>query len=121
LFAEPQDVQMALFEPDCYAWRLFVALNWPAEPNSCKPDQARTLGAPGEVVWERWILKQDVYLKDAVAPMTWDANCQDPTVAKTLEPTAQFSARALLTGTAALGAAPTLDMADSLLFGGGAG
>ena len=53
-WAEPQDARQALFEPDGYAWRLFVALNWPADVRNREPDVGKVLGAPGSVVWEVW-------------------------------------------------------------------
>ena len=51
---EPQDTFAALFEPDRYAWRLFVALSWPANVANKEADASKTLGAPGTVVWETW-------------------------------------------------------------------
>ncbi|WP_041409767.1 hypothetical protein [Sinorhizobium fredii] len=89
---ESQDTTAALFEPDCYAWQLFVALNWPAKPNSCEPDSSRKLGDDGPVVWETWISKQNVFLKDAKAPPAWDDHCGGQTQAKELFPTAQIQA-----------------------------
>lgn len=89
---EPQDTQMALFEPDCYAWRLFVAFNWPAKQTGCGPDPVAKLGGPGEVVWERWIPKQSVYLKDAKKPPTWAEHCGVGSQPKQLTPTAQIQA-----------------------------
>jgi hypothetical protein len=51
---EPQDTAAALFEPDKYAWKLFVALNWPADPAQKVADPSKPFGAPGPVVWETW-------------------------------------------------------------------
>lgn len=51
---EPQDTTMARFEPDCYAWRLFVALNWPADILQKAPDTVKEFGDDGKVVWETW-------------------------------------------------------------------
>lgn len=51
---EPQDTMMALFEPDCYSWRLFVALNWPADLAAKAPDSNAAFGANAPVVWETW-------------------------------------------------------------------
>lgn len=51
---EPQDTRMALFEPDCYAWRLFIALNWPANIAGKVADQNASFGANAPVVWETW-------------------------------------------------------------------
>src|SRR5213075_1028400 len=51
---EPQDTVAALLQPDQYAWRLFVALNWPANAANRVPDPGKPFGAPGPVVWETW-------------------------------------------------------------------
>jgi hypothetical protein len=51
---EPQDTFMSLFEPDRYAWRLFIAINWPADLAKKEPDASKPLGADGPVVWESW-------------------------------------------------------------------
>lgn len=52
---EPQDTRMALLEPDCYAWRLFFALNWPADVGAKAPDSSKAFGVvDGPVVWETW-------------------------------------------------------------------
>jgi hypothetical protein len=37
-----------------YAWRQFVALNWPAASGQRGvPDTTKTIGQPGNVVWQR--------------------------------------------------------------------
>ena len=51
---EPQDTIAALFDPDRYAWQLFVALSWPANTATKEADPAKAFGAPGPVVWETW-------------------------------------------------------------------
>jgi hypothetical protein len=51
---EPQDTAEAINNPDRYAWRLFIAINWPADIKAKQPDQNKSLGAPGPVVWETW-------------------------------------------------------------------
>jgi hypothetical protein len=51
---EIQDTQMALFEPDRYAWELFKELNAPASLWAKCPNRKKPLGAPGPVVWETW-------------------------------------------------------------------
>jgi hypothetical protein len=54
LWLEPQDTEAALLEPDCYAWQLFVALNWPADPATQAADPAKALGGDGPATWELW-------------------------------------------------------------------
>lgn len=85
---EPQDTAMALFQPDEYAWRLFVSLNWPAEAGACTPDRKKKLGDGGEVVWERWALKSNVFLPKAAEPKPWSDQCAGA-AAKTLVASAQ--------------------------------
>ena len=51
---EPQDASEAINNPDRYAWRLFAALNWPADLKQKSPDASKPFGAPGPVVWETW-------------------------------------------------------------------
>ena len=92
LMVEPQDTGMALFEPDCYAWRLFVSLNWPSRQGQCGPDPAKALGADGETVWEKWIPKQDVFLPGAQKPPSWESHCRTIVAVKALAPSAQLAA-----------------------------
>lgn len=51
---EIQSTEMALFEPDKYAWKLFEAVNHPANVWEQCPDTKKKLGAEGPVVWETW-------------------------------------------------------------------
>ena len=79
---EPQDTAMAINSPDEYAWRLFVALNWPAKSLQRTADDTKQLGDPGRTVWESWRLVSgkggDVYLKDASRPADWATAPLDP-------------------------------------------
>ena len=54
LWIEPQDTTAALLDPDAYAWRLFVALNWPANTTERTADLSKRFGTDGPVVWETW-------------------------------------------------------------------
>jgi hypothetical protein len=53
---EPQDSAEAINNPDRYIWRVFVALNWPADVKQKKADASKKFGdaAPGPVTWETW-------------------------------------------------------------------
>lgn len=53
---EPQNSAEAINNPDRYAWRLFVAVNWPADVPQKRADASKKFGdaAPGPVVWETW-------------------------------------------------------------------
>jgi hypothetical protein len=78
-YQEPQDTTMALTSPDEYAWRLFVALNWPARSGQRDADPAKKFGDGGRVVWESWKLvsggpqKSEVYRARGAEPTAWDA------------------------------------------------
>ncbi|HWL67158.1 MAG TPA: hypothetical protein VNS22_02115 [Geminicoccus sp.] len=67
----PDDVALALRDPDRFAWQLFVAINWPALDGESAPDPKAALGEPRPVVWETWALTKDVYLPDGQAPPPW--------------------------------------------------
>jgi hypothetical protein len=88
---EPQDTAMATFTPDEYAWRLFLAMNWPARATGCGPDTSKKIGDAGPAVWERWAIKTDVFLAGAAKPKPWEELCGAVLVAKALQPTAQLT------------------------------
>jgi len=68
---EPHDPIAAANDSDRYAWRLFVALNWPADPASGAPDSSRTLGADSPVVWQTWQNAKAIFLPDGRDPGPW--------------------------------------------------
>jgi hypothetical protein len=73
---EPQDTFMSLFESDRYAWRLFVALNWPGDVTKKEADSAKKLGADGSVAWETWrsvnpLAPDTVFRTDGADPGPW--------------------------------------------------
>jgi len=68
---EPHDAAAAANRSDEYAWRLFVALNWPASPMTRAADRTAQLGADRPVVWESWQSAGDVYLEDGKDPGPW--------------------------------------------------
>jgi hypothetical protein len=56
---------------DEFAWRLFVAINWPADPVTGEANRRATPGGDGPVVWERWANSSDVYRDDGADPGAW--------------------------------------------------
>jgi hypothetical protein len=76
---QPQDTAMALVAPDEYAWRLFVALSWPARTDEREADTSKKLGDDGRLVWESWKLvsggpkKSEVYRAAGADPTPWSA------------------------------------------------
>ena len=70
-WTEPQDTAAARGHSDEYAWRLFVALNWPAQPAGRRADALTRLGDDRPTVWESWRNAADVYRQDGADPGTW--------------------------------------------------
>jgi hypothetical protein len=70
-WVESHDARQAAINSDEYAWRLFVALNWPADTPARKADPSARLGADQPVVWEVWQNAADVYLDDGRDPGPW--------------------------------------------------
>jgi hypothetical protein len=70
-WAEPQDPAAAANASDEYAWRLFVALNWPADPVARRADSRAKLGADRPPVWQTWQSAGEVYLDDGADPGPW--------------------------------------------------
>jgi hypothetical protein len=68
---ESHDEQGAAKHSDEYAWRLFVALNWPANTTTRQADPTASFGANKPVVWEVWQNATDVYLDDGRDPGPW--------------------------------------------------
>ena len=68
---EPQDATAAAGHSDEYAWRLFVALNWPADIDTRGPDRSVPFGADRPVVWETWMSAGNVYLERGDNPGSW--------------------------------------------------
>lgn len=68
---EPQDPAAAANHSDEYAWRLFVALNWPASPVTRTADRRARFGTDRPGVWESWQSAGDVYLEDGRDPGPW--------------------------------------------------
>ena len=68
---EPYDPVAAATSSDEYAWRIFVALNWPADTRARTADTAVPFGADQPTVWETWQSTGDVYLANGADPGPW--------------------------------------------------
>jgi hypothetical protein len=68
---EPHDAAAAAERSDEYAWRLFVALNWPADLDERAPDRSAKFGADRPVVWESWMSAGNVFLDGGADPGPW--------------------------------------------------
>jgi hypothetical protein len=103
---ESHNPGQAATNPDEYAWRLFIALNWPANTTTRKADPTATLGADKPVVWETWQNATDVYLDDGQDPGPWITGLAGttarhrPTPTAAAAPSAPTAATALTTVTA---------------------
>ncbi len=62
----------AAVDGDAYAWRLFVALNWPADPDGRAADPRLRLGADRPTVWETWKNSADIFRRDGSDPGPWN-------------------------------------------------
>jgi len=81
-WVEPHDAKAAAADSDEYAWRLFVALNWPADAVTRGPDRFGRLGADRPVVWETWQSAGTVYLEDGADPGPWSPSAVAPLAAE---------------------------------------
>jgi hypothetical protein len=72
---EPQEATEAISSPDLYAWKLFVALNWPADAAQRRADSTKPFGENSMTVWESWKLssgrKNEVFLAGGADPGEW--------------------------------------------------
>jgi hypothetical protein len=77
-WSRPFVPSLAAHDSDEYAWRLFVALNWPADPETRAADRNVRFGAAYPVVWETWQNAADVYREDGSDPGAWVKAASDP-------------------------------------------
>lgn len=65
-----------------FAWRSFVAVNWPALPGQRGvPDTTRTIGDTGVTVRDTWKHPAEVFLPDGAKPPGWAASGGTPPTA----------------------------------------
>lgn len=65
-------------EFDEYAWKTFIALNWPvSKTERGTPDCSEDLGT-GTPSWQTFKLSTEVFLPNAKNPGSWNAGYQDP-------------------------------------------
>jgi hypothetical protein len=88
-YLTPSSGQTAFSE---YAWKLFVALNWPAMPGMREvPDCNADFGAPAPSVWETYKTTDELFLPDARDPGPWNTGWD---TTRTLTKTLRFVAKA---------------------------
>ncbi|WP_065187536.1 hypothetical protein [Shewanella woodyi] len=82
LWKEPQDTKMAMNNPDLYAWRLFIAMNWPGNRDNCRADQDKEFGEQGYSTWQLWREVEQTFLPNAQEPKSWREACRTATDAE---------------------------------------
>ena len=93
----PTDLPSSPRHPDAvrFAWRAFVAANWPALAGQRgEPDRSRAIGQPGSTVWESWKRPFEVFLSDGARPADWEQyGGAVPPECQGAEPTSKFMFR----------------------------
>jgi hypothetical protein len=57
---------------ELYSWLTFIALNWPAQANTCEPDLNRSvLDGARPTVWEKYLEDSDVFVAPGKKPSAW--------------------------------------------------
>lgn len=79
---ETQDTEMSIFEPDRYAWVLFMELSHPANVMERCADLSKKLGDEGPVLWETWRnimpgARGTVFRPKGAYPGPWRTNTPD--------------------------------------------
>jgi len=70
-WAQPRGEVLTAENNDEYAWRLFVALNWPADAGTRSAVRTASFGADRPVVWEAWQNAGAIFLDDGSDPGPW--------------------------------------------------
>src|SRR5262245_2913124 len=76
VFAANQPPSEELFVPnsqrlfDQFAWRAFIALNWPADANG-NPDPHKNIADSGSRAWEHWMESSRIFKSDGSTPDKW--------------------------------------------------
>lgn len=77
----PVDSDPPLSTPNArlHAWKLFVALNWPALAGQpAQPDQTKTFGTPGPVVWSGFMDADALFAPEDGKTPPWGGNAVLP-------------------------------------------
>jgi len=59
---------------DTFSWRTFIAMNWPADGNTCGPDTTsgmNILTGKGPLVWETYLSSDQVFVSAPNKPFKW--------------------------------------------------
>jgi hypothetical protein len=61
-------------DANLFSWQSFIAVNWPADINTCSPDTSNgsnILSGKGPVVWETYLTSDQVFVTAPAVPETW--------------------------------------------------
>jgi len=79
----PQDIPLPANAGlvDEFAWKLFVAMNWPAMPGQKGiPDESKRIGDPGITVWRTFKTSGEIFQPDGRDPGPWNTGEANPPV-----------------------------------------
>jgi hypothetical protein len=71
----PQDIALPATAGDVdeFAWKMFVALNWPGLPGQKGlPDESKRIGDPGITVWRSFRTSGEIFRPDGQDPGPWN-------------------------------------------------
>ena len=77
----PQDIPLPANagEVNEFAWKLFVAMNWPALPGQKGlPDESKRMGDPGLTVWGTFKTSREIFQPDGRDPGPWNTGLPSP-------------------------------------------
>jgi len=83
-------------EANRFSWLTFIALNWPADTNTCGPDTSNgntILSGNGPVVWETFLSSDQLFVAAPATPDAWCAQDNSGKYFKTLPQKIQDLAR----------------------------
>jgi hypothetical protein len=59
---------------DTFSWKTFIAMNWPANGNTCGPDTSNgmtILNGKSPVVWETYLSSEEIFVTPPASPSKW--------------------------------------------------
>jgi hypothetical protein len=90
----PLDINaMSQASADTFSWLSFIALNWPADGNTCTADTSKKFGSGGPVVWETYLSSDQIFVDTNSQPASWCANANAVTAMAHLPESVQELAR----------------------------
>jgi hypothetical protein len=70
------DINSAHREFDVLAWKAFIALNWPSEPNG-QPSKTKTIAdTTAPRMWQFWRTPDTIFVPEGMSPKPWSGELQ---------------------------------------------